>query len=299
MIRLRRRPRDLPLARDASARFLPWLIAFMVYLAAIALVSALAAQKIAARWDQDLSGRITIQVPHAALSESANPAEAADMDALVDYLVQVPAVHSVDVLGPQRSAELVEPWLGDLASEADLPIPQLITLELRADQSLPAEFESQVTALAPGAQVDDHQRWIGGLLDFAQSIQTVALLVVLLVGAAAVITVIFVTRTGLSIHRQMIELLHLIGARDRYVAAQFQAHAFRLGLGGGLIGLLAAVATLIGLDRLVDRQPTALLPDLSLGYMDWALLLILPIFTAVVALVTARITVLRTLARLT
>lgn len=299
MISLRRRPRDLPLSRDASARFLPWLIAFMVYLAAIALVSALAAQKIADRWDQDLSGRITIQVPHAALSEQGNPAESADIDALVEYLLEVPAVHGVDVLDRQRSAELVEPWLGDLATEAELPIPQLITLELREDLSLPDEFEVRIQSLAPGAQVDDHQRWIGGLLDFAQSIQTVALLVVLLVSAAAVITVIFVTRTGLAIHRQMIELLHLIGARDRYVAAQFQSHAFRLGLGGGLIGLLAAVATLLGLEWLVDRQPTALLPDLSLGYMDWALLLFLPVFTALVALLTARYTVLRTLARLT
>lgn len=299
MIFLRRRPRDLPLSSDASARFLPWLIAFMVYLAAIALVSALAAQKIAARWDQDLSGRITIQVPHEALSTETDPAGAADIEGLVEYLMQVPAVRNVDVLDRQRSAELVEPWLGDLAGQAELPIPQLITLELRANHSLPDAFESRIQALAPGAQVDDHQRWIGGLLDFANSIQTVALLVVLLVGAAAVITVIFVTRTGLAIHRQMIELLHLIGARDRYVAAQFQAHAFRLGLGGGIIGLLAAVATLLGLERLVDRQPTALLPDLSMGYMDWTLLLILPVFTALVALLTARYTVLRTLARLT
>src|SRR3546814_8077793 len=65
-----------------------------------------------------------------------------------------------------------------------------------------------------------------------------ALVVVLLVVLAASIMVAFVPRMGLAAHQRSIELLHMIGAQDSYVARQFQNHALRLGLRGGLIGLL-------------------------------------------------------------
>jgi cell division transport system permease protein len=120
----------------------------------------------------------------------------------------------------------------------------------------------------------------------------------LLVGLAAIITVVFVTRTGLEIHRQVIELLHLMGAQDRYIAREFQRHALRLGLRGGLFGFALAAAALAGLAWLARGSNAALLPDLDLAPLDWAWLALLPLAAAVTAMWTARLTVLRTLVRL-
>ncbi len=64
-------------------------------------------------------------------------------------------------------------------------------------------------------------------------------------------TVVFVTRTGLSIHRSVIEIVHLIGAPDSYVAQQFQAQSLRLGVVGGVVGTIQAAATLLGADHLL------------------------------------------------
>ena len=149
----------------------------------------------------------------------------------------------------------------------------------------------------PGAVVDDHQRWVGGLVSLTRSVDLIAGLVVLLVGLAAVITVVFVTRTGLAIHRQVIELLHLIGAQDSYIARQFQTHAMKLGFKGGILGFAAALATIYAAGLLLSGSGRVLLPNFELGLREWILLGLLPLLATLVAMLTARWTVLRTLAR--
>jgi cell division transport system permease protein len=131
-----------------------------------------------------------------------------------------------------------------------------------------------------------------------RSVELLATIVVALVCLAAMLTVIFVTRTGLAVHRRVIEIVHLIGARDAYVAGQFQAHALRLGLIGGVAGAALAALTLIGLQRLFAGLGTPLLAGFGLSAAHWAALALLPLAAALVAMVTARVTVLRSLARM-
>ena len=61
---------------------------------------------------------------------------------------------------------------------------------------------------------------------------------------------------------------------------------------------LLALATILLISHLVERSQAALLPDLSLSVADWLLLALLPLATALIAMITARITVLRNLSRL-
>jgi cell division transport system permease protein len=125
-----------------------------------------------------------------------------------------------------------------------------------------------------------------------------AIAVVVLIGLAAVATVIFTTRMGISIHHDVIELLHLIGARDGYVAAQFQRQAMLLGLRGGVLGIVFAVATLYGLRHVAGRLETPLAPDIPVAHWAWGLLAAVPVATALIAMVTARLTALRELAKM-
>jgi cell division transport system permease protein len=126
----------------------------------------------------------------------------------------------------------------------------------------------------------------------------VAAAVVLLVAGAAIATVIFITRTGLSLHQEVISLLHVIGAQDSYIAKQFQEQALGLGLKGGIIGFVLAALTIGALTWLGGRLGSQLLPPLTLGLAQWAVLAVLPLAVALVGMATARVTVMRTLARL-
>jgi cell division transport system permease protein len=291
------RQRDVPLDRDASARFLPWLIAFMVYLATLALAAAIAVSNVTQAWDSGLAGKLTVQVPPP--QPDARRGQTARIDAVLDALRETPGVRSAEQLSQREMADLLDPWLGAAAGSADLPLPALIAVEVAPDRTPPlASLARRLERAAAGTRVDDHQRTLGRLIEIARTLQLLALLVVGLVGAAAVVTVVFVTRTGLSIHCNVIELLHLMGAHDAYIARQFQRHALRLGLTGSLIGLALAAATLWALAGWIGPQAGAVVPEMRLSETQWLSLWIVPLGATVVAMVTARITVLRTLAKL-
>ncbi len=288
---------DLPLDRDPSGRFLPWLVALMVYLAALALVCAMAMAKMVERWDTGLSGTITVQVPPP--QTGAPGTQEAAIDRVIELLLDTKAVRSAEVLEPDEIAALLEPWLGAGAAYGELPLPTLISVGV--DPAAAPDYQNLARRLAeaaPGTVLDDHQSWLGQLLDLARAIELVAALIVILVGASAVAMVIFATRMGLAIHGRVIELLHLIGAQDAYVAHEFETHALKLALRGGAFGLLLAIATIALIAHLFERLNSVLLPELTLLPIEWAALAMLPLTIALVAMLTARFTVLANLGRM-
>lgn len=291
----KRKRQAVPLDRDASGRYLPLLVAIMVYLAALALAGAISVNKLAERWDSGLSGALTVQIPAGSAAAEDGPA----LDALVTALRASPGVLSVEPMAKKEITALLEPWLGDSVAAGDLPLPRLVAVTVEPGATPDIEgLRAQLQDLAPGSQLEDHQRWLARLLDLARAVEVMAGVVVLLVLLAACIMVTFVTRMGLAAHEQAIELLHLIGAQDSYVARQFQNHALSLGLRGGILGLLCAVPTLYLARLLLQRIDSGLLPELTLKSWEWAVLILLPVAAALVTMVTARMTVLRTLARM-
>jgi cell division transport system permease protein len=287
---------DLPLGGDGSARFLPWIMGCMVYLAALALAATMGADRLADRWRSDLSGTFSIQIPPNA---SSTPSERERLlGDIVDSVTKMPEVAHVHVVDDAEKQKLLEPWLGPGGLPEDVRLPDLVVVQLRQDAPSGIEaVKTRVAALTPDATFEDHARWQGDMLAFTHSIELLASIIIGLIAAAAVTTVIFVTKTGLSIHRRVIEIVHLVGARDSYIAKQFLMHAMRLGLIGGIGGAGLAGLTLIGLDRLLGNAQTSLLPTLALDLNQWLTLAVVPIAVSIVAMITAHLTVLYVLGR--
>lgn len=293
---------DLPLDRDSSSRFLPWIIAIMVYLASLALVLGFAMNKLAVRWDSGLSSEITIQIPPPLESEEDEDPDALQAKRVADTLAALngqPGILSVRPLEEAEVLALLEPWLGDVGLAEELPVPHLVAVEVDPEKRPDTRhLQGLLDDVVPGAIIDDHQAWLSNLKRFAHTLQGLAYLVVLLVLAAAVITVIFLTLMGLAAHRQVIELLHLIGAQDAYVARQFQNHALKLGLMGALLGMALAAGTVFGLTNLFSVEFAGAYPELAMTPLNWMVLLLLPLAISLIIMLCARYTVLLTLARL-
>ncbi|HYD29800.1 MAG TPA: hypothetical protein VEB64_02945 [Azospirillaceae bacterium] len=284
---------DLPLATDATGRFLAWIIALMVYLASLALAGALVLAGMADRWDKGLADTLTVQVmPLAGVPMSQR------VDAAVVLLKSVPGVESAASLTPEDMGYLLEPWLG-ARMPADLPMPALIDVKLThgVTVDVPA-LAARVAQAVPGATLDDHAAWLGHLLRMAGTMQAAAAAVVLLVGSAAVVAVVFTVRTGLAIHAKVVELLHLMGATDAYVADQFQHHVLTLAARGGGAGTTLALATLLAITTAAGQVDAGLLPTFSLAPLQWAALGLVPLAAVGLAAFTARWTVLRVLAQM-
>ena len=283
---------DLPLAGDASARFLPWIIGCMVYLAALAVAAALSADNLAERWHADLAGRFTVELPPSPPSDEKE----AKLRNITGFLSTIDGVTAVKLVGDSEKAALLQPWLGGIELPDDIALPDLIVVEAGKAVDL-AKVSVELVAIDPAIRVDDHANWNGDLLAFSNSMKILALIVLSLIALAAVSTVIFVTRTGLAIHRRVIEIVHLVGAQDAYIARQFLFHALRLGLAGGAVGAALAAGTWLGLQRWLSGGGSGLLPSLALSTGDWLAVAAVPVALAVVAMFTAQATVLILLGR--
>lgn len=286
---------DLPLDRDEQSRFLSWLIAFMVFLAVLAMAGLLVLDSIAGRWDQGVRGTLTVQIPPAddPIKDDVRLRAAAAVLALTPEVERYEAMNEVQLL------RLLEPWLGTLVEAGDLPLPQLIDVELKPDRNLDlAALAQRLSAKVPGASIDDHGVWLERLVRLIVTVEGVATAILAFIGFATVGTVVFTTRTGLAIHKEAIEVLHLIGAQDSYIARQFAGRALSLGLRGGLMGLSLAVPTVFGIGYLAGRMENMLIPEFALLPIYWAVLAALPVAAALLAMLTARFTVMRTLGRM-
>ncbi|MBT7139071.1 MAG: cell division protein [Rhodospirillaceae bacterium] len=284
---------DLQLERDSLGRFLPWLIAFMVYLSVLAFAGMLALDDIATRWDRGMSGSLTVQIA------PAGGGGEKQVKAVLKVLNSTPGIATAKFLDQDKLMTLLEPWLGSDALGAELPLPRLVdvTLEDGANINI-AALERRLMAVAPGAAVDDHGVWLEHLINLIQTVKALALAVLVFIVLATIATVIFATRTGLAIHHEAIEVLHLIGAQDSYIARQFASRALMLGLRGGIFGLLLALPTIWGIGTLARSLQAGLLPAFSLGPGHWSVLGGLPVVVALIAMISARLTVMRTLARM-
>ncbi len=287
--------KDLPLDEDPGTRFLPWLIAFMVYLAALSVVATSIMQSVSDRWERGVSDTLTVQIPPA----NSVQEDQAQIEGVLTILRQHPAVVLAEPISKAHVLKLLEPWLGSGTNLETMPLPHLIDVSLRRSQKMDADTLVQdLNKIAPGTTLDDHRIWLDRLIRMSKTLEWGAYIVLGLILLATVGTIFFVTRTGLAIHYEVIEVLHLIGAQDSYIARQFAEHALHLALRGGMLGLAAAGPTFGGFAYLYRQIDTALLPQIDITPVQWVLVLGLPVLAAAMGYLTARTTVLRTLARM-
>ena len=284
---------DLALERDAVDRFLPWLVAFMVFLAVLAFAVAVAVHDAAERWDRGARGTLTVQVP--AMGEA--DADQAALAAVLAVLRATPGIAAAEPLSEERLAALLEPWLGRVAG-GDIPMPRLIDVQIEPGARPDIEaLRGRLAAAATGVVLDDHQAWLGRLFQLMRALEATAIGILLLVLAVTVATVVFTTRTGLAIHYEAIEVMHLIGAQDSYIAAQFADRALALGLKGGALGLALALPTIAAIGAMLG-DGDGVLPKVSFSLLEWAAVVAMPLAVAQAATMTARFTVLRLWARM-
>ncbi|CAA7616414.1 ABC transporter permease [Magnetospirillum sp. UT-4] len=289
---------ELPLKGDATSKFLPWLVALMVYLSAVAVAAVFVLNGLIDRWDRDVAGTLTVQVMPVP-GESGDALTEERVRQAVELIRRTHGVEAVRALDKRQITALLEPWLGSADVVKDLPLPRLIDVSVdpgvRLDLGLLAE---RLGKAVPGVSLDDHRVWLSRLINLSRTTGWVAIAIVVLIGCVTSATVIYATRTGMAVNRGIIEVLHLIGARDDYIARQFADRAFALGFAGGVLGLALAVPTLTMIGWAARRVEGGFLPQLTVSLPGWVVVALLPLAAALLAMLTARLTVHGTLARM-
>lgn len=273
---------------------LPWVIAVMVYLSGLALAGGLAVHGAVANWSGDMTGRLTVQIVNGDTAARDRQATAA-----LELLRKTDGVASARRLGDPELQALLEPWLGSGAVGAELPVPALLDVVLKDGAAVNLSLlGGRLKKVAPDASLDDHEQWLGRLHDLARMVEVTAVAIVVLVTLATIAIVIFGTQAGLATHRATIETLHTIGAEDALIARAFQDRFLKLGFQGGVGGLVMAAATIFAGQYILTKLGAGILSHGTLRWFEFSALAVLPFAAAAIAMLTARFTVLRALARM-
>lgn len=292
-------PTLIPRAQPAL-RTLMIAMSVMCYLACIAMGGLVLVNRAVDSWTSDIASEVTVQLV---------PRDGVDLDAettkVMGIFSDAPGVVGVRALDRQASLKLLEPWLGNTRLLDDLPVPRLITIAVdpanRPDfNALGARLEAEV----PGAVLDTHQRWQGELTRLSGVIEWLGIAILGLIALSATTLVIHVTRSALEANRDAVEVLYLVGARDRFIARQVERRLLLTGFRAGLLGAAGGIATFAALSLAGSTAAPESLAEASRNLVFGppgttlticGVFLLVPIIATLICVVTARVAVLRIL----
>ena len=286
-------------ADSIAGRALLAVIAIMTFLAALTLGAVVLVRSAAGEWQSEVAREVTIQV---------RPAEGRDVEAAVQRAAALatatPGIATVRPYTKEESARLLEPWLGSGLALNELPVPRLIVVRITPGVTPDfATLNKQLAEQVPGASLDDHRGFVDRMRTMARSAVVVGIAVLALVLAATMLSVMFATHGAMASNRPIVEVLHVVGAKESFIASEFQRHFMLLGLKGGAVGGGAAVVLFV-LAGLLSRwfgggpdesQIAVLFGHLSLGFEGYGAVVGLVVLVAAVTTLTSRLTVQRTL----
>ena len=297
--------RDVPLVPpDAIAiRALVTVIAIMTFLASLTAGTAVLVSDVSRGWRQDVAREMSIQ-----LKPVTGRNIELDIKKVEEIARATPGVKDVTALSPSESERLLEPWLGTGLDLKELPVPRMIVLKLASDTQIDlAKLRATLSQNVPGSNLDDHRQWIDRLTVMSRTTVLVAIVIFGLVLVAMALAVAFATRGAMAGSREVINVLHFVGAEDAYIARQFQRHFLWLGLRGGLIGGGLAIATFLTGGLLSHRwisgmggdQLEAMFGTFSLGFFGYAVITFIGGSVSILTGITSRSVVFRHLRGLT
>jgi len=296
-----RAPAPVVPGTSIAGRTLMLLVAIMSFWSCVTLGSVVLIQKSALGWSAEVGREMTVEIrPIAGEIMDAN------LRTAVALVEASPGIGRAYALSDAQSRDLLKPWLGaDIDLEA-LGIPRLVIVEIADPHELDLPMLEKTIATIPGASLDTHAAWRQQLNVMAGTMVISGLLVLALIIVATIVTVIFATRGTMASSREIVDVLHFIGASNAYIAGEFQRRFLTLGLTGGLIGGISALVFFLATGAVVSTvlppqsstQIAVLFGGFALG-LDGVvgILAVVPIVAGLTAL-TSRLTVRRFLSQI-
>ncbi len=297
--RAQRRTAPIVPAQNVAGRALVSVIAIMTFLSCLTLGAVTLVRDTASMWESQISREATIQI---------KPGEGLDMEAALERAAEIasgfPGITGTRIVDREATARLLAPWLGSGLNIDELPVPRLVIVTINEDYPPNfARLRETITAEVPQASLDDHRTWVDRLVTMARTTVTIGIAALALMLTATVLSVVFATRGAMAGNRDIVQVLHFVGARDGYIAGQFQRRFLRLGLKGGVAGGLAATATFLIAELMVEQgvgsatvdQMDALFGRFQVGASAYAGVAAIVLLIAALTAITSRATVYRTL----
>jgi cell division transport system permease protein len=287
-------------AGSVTGRSLTLVIAIMCFLACLTAGAVYMIKQSADAWLKDLASEVTVQV---------SPRDGTDIETTLRdvsaVLTQTPGVTDARVLAMEDSTALLEPWLGKSDALKALPVPRLIAVGVDRDAALDiSAVGKMLSEKFEGVKLDDHRQWQRQIRTVTRSLALGGIAILILVAAATTAIIVSATKSSMASNREIVEVLHFVGATDRFIAREFEKHFLRLGIRAGFVGAgLAALVfitmpillEILGGGPVVMAEMHRLIGSGSLDMAGFVLLGIVVVIISALCMLTSRFGVYRIL----
>lgn len=286
------RKEELPLSEGDTQKFLKVTVAVAVFLFAITLSGVLGINSMFENSKKQVVSNFTVQVlPLPNYEESQK-----DLLNIVSFLERYPNIKQVSVLSNNELRALLEPWLGNNVDIELLPIPKL--LDVKIEENISFDYKKlaiRLSEVSSQAAINDHNLWLSRLLKFINSLKILALTILLLVALASITAIIYAAQTSLNVHKDIINILHIMGATDKYIATNYVKQITESSLIAGIIGTIIAIPAIMIVGSMAKGIEAGIFNSVSFGIEQWIIIFILPLITASLVAFTAYTTIVKRL----
>lgn len=298
---LLKRRNEIPTEDEDTSVFMYVLTSIYVYLFVVVLAIVMAVNAMADSWEKDISGSITVQIIPVEGEDKHVDIEKTEeqKNKVLQFMEQISGVESVHILDKQAIERLMIPWLGNKVDVTSLPIPQLLDVKLKTGAELNYdEITRGLRNISTNASIDNHRLWLNRLIKFANSLRALASSVLIMVIVICAFSIYYSARTSLNINLNSIEILHIVGAKDEYIAKQYAKSYAKIGFFAGIIGLMIGIPSIILVAKHGISTGSGLLNGAHLSTTAWCLILSTPVFSSLYALMTSYFTVRKNLEKM-
>jgi cell division transport system permease protein len=278
---------------SVTGRSLTLVITIMAFLASLTAGGVYLVFSAANVWTNNISSEITVQVQSRG-SETGD----AKIQEIVKFLYDQNGIKQVLPYTREQSLKLVEPWIGKSEVLRSFAIPRIIAVEI--DRDNPPEIptlKKVLEAKFPGAHLDDHGLWRGEIHRLTRFLELAGIGMLALMAAATGAVIIAAATSALASNREIVSVLNLVGAEEKFIANQFEMHFLWVGIKAGVAGAGMAGLSFLALPRITESMGSSAAAEAEIrrlagaGTLDWggyAVLVVVIVAVSVICKMTSR-----------
>lgn len=278
---------DFNFKTDKTNKFVTIIFGFLIYCMTIALMSGIFTYNLTDNWDKSLNGQLTVEFPAHSEGTNASLTEK-QVASVISVLQATDGVLKVRKLKDSDILKIIEPWLVGTAIPDDFPFPVLFDVEIDREANVNLlDLTSKLTKVSQGVRIHNHANWYSSIRKISRGLFGFSILLSILILTTVCSTIIFIIKKTLSNYRDVVKILQLIGAQDKYIASQFKRYYFSISLKGTILSLILSILTITGITYIADANWISLENIKFLGIS-----LFVPIIVMIVIMLTSQNTVL-------
>ncbi len=280
---------DIAFKTDLNKGFLPFITAFMVFVACITFATALIGNTLASDWNRHMNNNLTIQVlPD---MKAKNPSQEIEerINNITKILKQTPGIKSYYAMTKGETVNLLKPWIGD---KINITLPRIISVQLSDIIPLNTKnLSKEIKNYSSLIKLETYENWMHEFRNTISAVQTLLGVIILLILLTTATTISYATKSGLNINKKVINIMHMVGATNKYVSTQFSRQMMLLAISGGFIGYIISCFVVIIIKSVSRDISDGIIANFEFSNYIYLQMLIIPIIAGIIAKISATLTI--------